>query len=102
MIGDPRSSTTTPVYHWRHERIGMEQVLMIMASRTTTLLEHQIEQAKDLGIKVRTIGYGLQSDPPAEKRRLGLRDEQGRSSDRAGFAEEYDGQLKKLLLLYAD
>ena len=84
----------------------MEQVLMqIMAFQNDhPSLEHQIEQAKDLGIKVRTIGYGLQSDPPADKkRRLGLRDEQWLIQRQvAGFAAEYEGQLKKLWLLYAD
>ena len=67
-------------------------------------LEQQLKDATDIAIKCRTVGYGLQQDPPSDKkRRLGLRDEQWvMQREVASFADHYEGQLRKLWLLYAD
>ena len=69
-----------------------------------TAIKEQLWAAKDLASKCRTIGYGLQMNPPSEKKkRVGLRDECWIMRRQvAAIADEYEGYAKKLWLLYAD
>ena len=69
-----------------------------------TAIKDQLWAAKDLASKCLTAGYRLQRNPPSDKKkRIGLRDEYWIMQRQvAAIADGYEGDLKKLWLLYVD